>query len=317
MAAQNLELLERRVAALCMSRPDLEDALRLQELLISTALKSARPPRAEAFPLPREAVLSRVREGVPLLHDQPIALDINFAADLFSRLVNALGERNDPELRAGLEAVATAATTGLLDPQRLFAEAFVQHLDHLAEMAAPTGVDFELLATLAQQAVVPLLRAYAQHLLPLVERVDDGTVRGAAWSRGYCPVCGGWPLLGELRGVELAQWLRCSGCGSGWRGQRLVCAYCANDDYRTLGTLAVEGEQRFRISVCERCKGYLKVGNAFDPPPAELLPIDDVASMHLDVAAMERGYVRPGGSGYRIELAVPEPAWLEEAEELA
>jgi hypothetical protein len=56
----------------------------------------------------------------------------------------------------------------------------------------------------------------------------------------------------------------------------------------------------------------LKVGNAFDPPPAELLAIDDVASMHLDLAAVERGYQRPGGSGYRIELAVPEAEWIEE-----
>ena len=115
------------------------------------------------------------------------------------------------------------------------------------------------------------------------------------WSAASCatfcelagrPGSGAWPLLGELRGVELAQWLRCSACGSGWRGQRLVCPYCANSDYRGLGTLAIEGEQRFRISVCERCKGYVKVGNAFDPPPPELLAVDDVASMHLDLAAI-------------------------------
>ena len=52
--------------------------------------------------------------------------------------------------------------------------------------------------------------------------------------------------------------------------------------------------------------------NAFDPPPSELLAIDDVASLHLDVAAIERGYHRPGGSGFMIELAVPEDEWSEE-----
>jgi FdhE protein len=91
-----------------------------------------------------------------------------------------------------------------------------------------------------------------------------------------------------------------------------MCPFCGNDDYRTLGTLTVEGEQRFRISVCERCKAYLKVGNAFDPAPAELLALDDVASLHLDLVAIERGYQRPPGSGYRIELALPEVEWLEE-----
>ena len=64
--------------------------------------------------------------------------------------------------------------------------------------------------------------------------------------------------------------------------------------------------------MCEHCSTYLKVGNAFDPPPPELLALDDVASMHLDVAAIERGYHRPPGSGFSIELAVPEAEWVEE-----
>jgi len=300
-------LLDRRVAGLRKSRPDLGEALDLQEVLVRTALTAARPPQAEPFPLPREAAAARARDGVPLLHDQPIALDVNFAADLFSRLANSLADRDQPELRPQLDALVEAATTGQLDPERLFAEAFVQHVDHVAELAASSGVDAELLATLAHQAVAPLLRAYAERLMPVLERAG-----GELWQRGYCPICGGWPLLGELRGVELSLWLRCSACGSGWRGRRLDCPYCANDDHRRLGTLVPDGENRYRLSVCERCKGYLKVGNAFDPPPPELLPIEDVVTLHLDVVAIERGYRRPGGSGYRIELAVPEGEWLEE-----
>jgi FdhE protein len=185
----------------------------------------------------------------------------------------------------------------------------VQHRAHLLELAVSAGVDAELLTTLSHHAVAPILRAYADRLLSIVDKVDDA---GAVWHRGYCPVCGAWPLIAELRGVELAEFLRCSGCGAAWRWQRLECPYCANDDYRALQTLRVEGEQRFRINVCERCHEYLKVGNAFDPLPAALLALDDVASMHLDVVAIERGYRRPDGTGFSIELAVPEAEWLEE-----
>jgi len=160
--------------------------------------------------------------------------------------------------------------------------------------------------------VAPLLRAYAEHLLPAIERVDDGSPTGAIWQRGYCPVCGAWPLLAELRGIELAQFLRCSACGSGWRSRRILCTYCGNDDFRDLRTLQPEGEMRFRMSVCERCKGYLKIGNAFDPPPAELVALDDLASIDLDVTAIERGYRRPETTGSVIELAVPEGEWAEE-----
>ena len=303
---QQLLGLDRRLAALRKSRPDLNEALDLQEALIRASLSAPRPAEAHPFPLPHDQVAARLREGVPLLHDQPAYVDVHLAADVFSRLVNVLQERQDAELRARLEGIVTAATGGAIDPQRLFGEAFVQHTDHVAEIALQSGVEAELLGTLAVQAVAPLLRAYAERLLPLVERHDDGSPETTVWQQGFCPICGGWPVLAELRGIELAQYLRCAGCGSGWRSRRLFCPYCGNDDHRSLSMITIDGDQRFRISVCERCKGYLKVGNAFDPPPAELLAIDDVASLHLDVAAIERGYHRPGGSGFVIELAVPD-----------
>src|SRR5215472_9382732 len=93
-------LLERRVATLRAKRPDLAEALDLQELLIRTTLETARPARAEPFPLPREQAAQRLRQGVPLLHDQPLTLDIHFAADLFSGLVDALAERGASDLTA-------------------------------------------------------------------------------------------------------------------------------------------------------------------------------------------------------------------------
>jgi FdhE protein len=309
---QLLLLLDRRLAALRKSRPDLEQALDLQEQLIRVTLMSVRGPETRPFALPREQLARRLRQGIPLLHDQPAHVDVHYAADLFSRLVNVLQDRADPDRGDRLEVLVAAIVGGALDPQRLFTEAFVQHPDHLAELADEAGVDRELLGTLAALSVAPLLRAYAERLLPLAERLDDGSPEGAVWQQGYCPICGAWPVLGELRGVELAEYLRCSACGCGWRSRRLFCPYCGNDDHRTLQTLTVDGEQRFRISVCERCHGYLKVGNSFDPPPADLLALDDIASLHLDLVAIERGYARPGGSGYVIELAVPEAEWVEE-----
>src|SRR2546421_11741998 len=103
-AAEIVLLLDRRVAALRKARPDLDVAIGVQEQLIRTALESARTPNVAPFPLPRELVASRVREGVPLLHDQPAVVDVHFAADLFSRLVNVLQQREDPETAPRLQA---------------------------------------------------------------------------------------------------------------------------------------------------------------------------------------------------------------------
>src|SRR5438093_7609177 len=147
-AAEILAQLDRRVAALKKARPDLAVAIDLQEQLIRTALNSARPPRVAPFAVPRELAAARIRQGIPLLHDQPASVDVHFAADLFSRLVNVLQQRENEDTAPQLQALVSAATGGALDPERLFVEAFVQHRDHLFEMATQSFVDADLLVTL-------------------------------------------------------------------------------------------------------------------------------------------------------------------------
>jgi FdhE protein len=308
-----LQRLDRRLAVLCTQHPELEGALTLQRDIIRAQLDSSRPPEVTPFPLSRPRLNARIDEGVPLLHDQPVSLDLHFAADLFSRLLNALADRGSSAPTDGLDELMRAATSGRLDPEHIFGEAFVQHADHLGQIAAGAGVSADLLAAMASLAVAPILRAYAERLLPFLDQAEDGAPDRSHWSRGYCPICGAWPLLAEVRAVDQPRWLRCGQCGSSWRDQgRPLCAYCGNGDERSLGTLTLDGELRFHAALCQRCKGYLKVGNTLEPPTAELLAIDDVASLQLDLAATERGYVRPSGSGYRLELAVPEDEWLEE-----
>ena len=303
--------LERRLERLTKARPDLREAAELQAALVREVVIAAREPEARGFPLPAQRVAAKVREGIPLLHGEPAFVDVHYAADLFGRLVNRLSERDDPATGGRVQAIVDAATGDRLDPQRLFAEAFVQHRDHLWELASSAGVDADLLGTLAALAVAPLLRTYAARLLPLLDLADDGSLEGASWQAGYCPICGAWPALAELRGVELRRFLRCSACGSAWPARRLFCAYCGNDDFKSLSHLRVEGEPRFRADTCQRCHGYLKSANAFDPAPAEVLPLEDLASVDLDVAAIEAGFQRPADTGFRLELALPEEAWGE------
>src|SRR5260370_37185160 len=104
--------------------------------------------------------------------------------------MNVLQEREAPELAGRLEAIVSAATTGAIEPQRLFGEAFVQHTDHVAEIAFQSGVDPELLATLAAQALAPLLRAYAERLLPSIQRHDVGSPETPPRQPGDWAVCG-------------------------------------------------------------------------------------------------------------------------------
>jgi FdhE protein len=74
-----------------------------------------------------------------------------------------------------------------------------------------------------------------------------------------------------------------------------------------LGFLVPEdnGETR-RVATCLSCKGYLKTLATLQPSPAYAVPLDDLATIDLDIAAMERGYTRPQQLGYRVDIRVTE-----------
>jgi FdhE protein len=277
------------------ARPDLEAVLRLQAALLRETLAESRPPEVPRDSPRSAAVLCKLHTGVPLLADEPLCVDIHYSADLFERLLNVALRRGDADTAARAAPLIAAAADGRLDPREVFTEALVRHQDHVAAIAASIGVNEDFLGSLASLAVAPQLRAYAASVSGVIEHVADQT----AWGRGYCPACGGAPLLGELRGVELRLFLRCSACGLAWRSRRLFCPFCEADDHQLLRTLRVQGDHRFSAQVCNRCSGYLKIGNAFEPPPAALLPLDDLASVDLDAVALERGYARPR-EGFRL-----------------
>jgi FdhE protein len=153
-------------------------------------------------------------------------------------------------------------------------------------MASRLELDSNLLRILAQSSLKPALHAWAQSLGRIVD-LDH-------WRRGHCPMCGNAPALSEIQGKEGERRLRCSLCGTGWYYPRLQCAFCGRRGHKTLGYIAVEGEEeKYRVQTCDSCHHYIKVVVTFDPILPELLPVEDLATLHLDLVANERGFTRP------------------------
>lgn len=152
------------------------------------------------------------------------------------------------------------------------------------------------LRVVAQMAAIPLLQACARVLAPEVS---------SSWWEGYCPLCGAWPVLTEYIGLERKRQLRCGRCGTGWAIPMLRCAFCDETDHERLGYLAPEGDGDTRkVEVCETCKGYVKgLATVRSLPPWAIL-LDDLATVHLDVVALERGYERPERPGHALEARV-------------
>jgi FdhE protein len=198
-----------------------------------------------------------------------------------------VAELDDPAWDAAVPACAPpAAGAPLLAAAAVSFD--VGPMARLREKLA-NGADPQALAVLLP---LPLLHACRRRWVDAIPQ---------AWPHGYCPVCGAWPAFAEVCGVERSRYLRCGRCGAAWRAHALWCPYCGNAEHDALASLLAEqGASRWTIDVCNRCLGYIKTLTRLQPgPPAQGL-IDDLASVELDIAAKQRGYVRPDGPGYAL-----------------
>ena len=242
--------------------------------LLGMVLDEASDPSWAAI----EPVPGKREAGAPLLHGAAARLDARRAGDL----TRALAER------VGILAADD------IDPAQLIRAAIERDDTAIARIAERVGASHDVLTVIAQLAAMPLLHAAAREL---------GAGVPSAWQRGYCPVCGAWPSLVEMRGIERERRLRCGCCGTDWRLPVLRCAFCGELDHHLLGTLLPEGdEQRRRIETCESCHGYLKVVMTLGALPLRTLALQDLATVPLDLAAQERGYARPSSAAWPLRL---------------
>ncbi|MGH7644152.1 MAG: hypothetical protein ACREMR_01065, partial [Gemmatimonadales bacterium] len=55
---------------------------------------------------------------------------------------------------------------------------------------------------------------------------------------------------------------------------------------------------------CETCRGYLKAVTTLQALPPVELAVRDLETVELDLVAVERGYTRPDGPGYPLDVRV-------------
>ena len=193
-----------------------------------------------------------------------------------------------------------ALAAGTLDALALFEAAAAGDPDRLDDLARAAGDDRGVLKVVAPIVVMPMLHACRQAWTPLVP---------AAWSEGHCPICGDWPALAETRGLDGQRRLRCGGCGGDWRTERLRCPFCGERGHENLGSLVSEGPKPQAVDVCERCRHYVKAVTALVPIRPEDVFLHDLATLVLDIIALERGYRRPTAKGRRVQV-VAKPSRL-------
>jgi FdhE protein len=270
----------------------LDQAWRPWIKLLEVALQAAEDP-AWMSAVPQSPLPSGTAwpPYAPLLEGASLRVEGRRVRKLVRELIHTADDaRND-------EPISTTRVSGRrLDAVALLQAAIVRDEDAVARCALRAGVDPEPLGVIAQLAAMPLLHACAKAWSADVP---------SAWTHGYCPVCGAWPALAELRGLDRSRRLRCGRCASDWPLPVLQCTYCGENNHDQLGTLTPEDEpQTRRVEVCYTCKGYLKAFTSLRPMTLRSVAMTDLASVDLDLIAQERQYARPSESAHKLKVSV-------------
>jgi FdhE protein len=218
--------------------------------------------------------------GTPLLAGARIPIDAQLA-DRWVRRVLDLAAESGPEA-VGLRA---AANDGALDARAFLEAAVNADGDRIEALARSLDIDPDALAAVAALAVMPLLQALRRRFGPAAD---------PHWEEGWCPICGGWPHLAEQRGLERARRLRCARCGGDWVQPGIRCPYCGVVGHEARASLVSEqdGEAR-KVETCSACRGYLKSVATLRPWAGDEVALTDLATVDLDLVALERAFERP------------------------
>lgn len=261
-------------------------------------LRQQRPQMAEifdfyaelyAFLAPRSAAvlscseapgLAQLEHGFPLLRADNLGIDQIEAGRLLQGLL-ALLQRHGHEGRADLQRIAEALGAGRLDPAGLFGACVERNRYPLAKGAEELGVPSALL-----EYVIGIACSFALH-----QAREAGLQPPAAEGETlHCPLCGGAPAMGELVGEEGRMELHCGTCGQSWPGARRQCSSCGNRDEANLEYFTAGEEQGYRVNICRKCSGYLKVVDSRVVGAGLPMDLEDLATLHLDLLAQREGF---------------------------
>jgi FdhE protein len=259
--------------------------------LLAEALRELEAPAwATAMPQPDP----ERPPAAPLLAGVTLALDPHMVRRWVRRLLQRAAK-----VMGSSSAPLAAIDTRRFDPLPLFEAAICLNETQLTDLAKAAGADPSALGALMQVATMPLLQVCGRYLAQQVP-ID--------WSCGYCPVCGAWPTLAEVRGLERTHRWRCGRCGGDWGLALLRCPYCGEANHQRLGSLTTEdNEATCTVDTCLTCKGYVKARAVLQPTPPHAVILEDLATVEWDIVALERGYRRPTPPGYPLRVRLVKP----------
>lgn len=215
----------------------------------------------------REIRLQALETGFPQVRFEELELEpgslLSLARDLLGLLIPYTG--SDPTI---------ALESSSLETQEWAREIFVSQGPLVI-----SGTLKDILKTATGLALAPHLFLACEGILP---RLPPNL-----WYREFCPVCGGNPSFAALVSNTAPRTLLCPRCFGEWTYGRIGCPFCRDRESQSY----YPGEDgRYRLYVCEVCRRYLKTVDARERGLDLCLPVANLVTVSLDLAAREKGY---------------------------
>ncbi|MDO9559816.1 MAG: formate dehydrogenase accessory protein FdhE [Syntrophales bacterium] len=231
---------------------------------------------ADVFTAVDESLISKkMVGGLPLIDFSCGCFDLSKPREYFLALLDIAEKRAPGETTELAEKIRN----GSYDFEKMVLNSFYMQED---EPPAEMEEDFfDLIELFLEESLRPSLEIVAQKYADVIARSE--------WSEGYCPICGKEPKIGQIRGEE-GRFLFCNQCGFEWHFLRIKCPFCSNEEQQSLAYFTVEGNEQYRVDVCNECKRYIKIVDFRESKREPNLDVEDIATLHLDILANEEGY---------------------------
>ncbi|MFH2076837.1 MAG: formate dehydrogenase accessory protein FdhE [Pseudomonadota bacterium] len=249
----------------------------LEEILILRE-EYRRRMKGESFPVEEKLIAAKMAGGFPLVDFSSLGCDLTEPKEYFLALLG-IAEKRDP---GETVEMARKIRNGEILFHDLIYESFNPLPDEEEAAEDEEDASFDLVELFIEESLRPALEQ-------VVARHGDAVTK-ADWSEGYCPICGREPKIGEIRDEEATRYLFCNQCGFQWSFRRIRCPFCGNEEQQTLAYFTIEGDERYRVDVCNACKRYIKIVDFRETNRKADMDVEDIATLHLDMLANDEGY---------------------------
>jgi len=270
-------------------RPAYSKILDFYEKIFTAQEKSAAKTEIKPAQLADDIISIKAKEKFPLFCLSEFSVDVNSSRKLFKKICKIL-IKSENHMSSAAETIFAANENKKIDFNELYNALLHDDDASFGNIASKLKTGRDTLAFITYNSIKPSLSIFAESASKYLDKDNP-------WEKGYCPVCGNSPVISTFES-DGQRFLTCSFCWHKWTVTRLFCPFCENREAGSLHYLFSEDEQEYRIDVCDRCNKYIKNVDTRIISRFVYLPLEQIATLHLDIMAKEKGFESGVPLGY-------------------